>query len=355
MKRSAKVLLVLVAVISFAVALYYPIQYWLRVRSNNSEMTELKAMRQSVIDLGGLPTAEPLRLRATEEATPTANATPAPTDIPILATPEPTIQPGVMSDTHVGVKDEIMDYILNYAMITPTPRPTSTPRPELTPAPTVDRDVRYGPLAYSMKEKVELDEGRILPELREIYKLNNDLVGWLTIPDSNVDYPVVQSEDNDFYLTHDFYGEENNNGQIILDNRCDPYTPSYNLVISGHNMLNGTMFARILYYSSSNFWKYHKVVEFDTLMERKRYVVFAAFYSADYDEDEEGFRYSADIQYRQDAEQWLKDIEENRIYNTGIDAEFGDEFITLTTCTTQNRQDGRFVVVCRRIREGENY
>ena len=94
---------------------------------------------------------------------------------------------------------------------------------------------------------------------------------------------------------------------------------------------------------------------FDSLMARKAYVIFAAFYSADYDEDEEGFRYSANIDYRLEVEQWLKEIRENQLYDTGVDVRFGDEFITLTTCNRARHRNGRFVVVCRRIREGENF
>ena len=236
-------------------------------------------------------------------------------------------------------------------MSTPTPVPTASP----VPSPTPDRSIRTDALPYPYKEKVLLDEEKILPELREIYDLNHDLVGWIYIPDTVVDYPVVQTEDSEFYLTHDFYGEENVNGQIILDTRCDPYTPSYNLVISGHHMNNGSMFGGLTQYSSRSYWEKHRFVSFDTLMARKEYVIFAAFYSADYDEDEEGFRYNADIQYRKEAEQWLAEIRENQLYDTEIDADFGDEFITLTTCTRTRRRDGQFVLVCRRIREGETF
>ena len=87
-------------------------------------------------------------------------------------------------------------------------------------------------------------------------------------------------------------------------------------------------------------------------MREGQYVIFAAFYSADYDEDEEGFRYNADIQYELDAEVWLAEIEENKLYDTGIDVQWGDEFLTLTTCNNR-QEDGRFVVVARRVREGE--
>ena len=98
-----------------------------------------------------------------------------------------------------------------------------------------------------------------------------------------------------------------------------------------------------------------KYPEFDNLMERKRYVILAAFFSADYDEDQEGFRYNADIQFRSECEEWLSEIRKNQIYDTGVDARFGDEFITLTTCYKEIRKNGRFVLVARKIREGEDY
>ena len=208
-------------------------------------------------------------------------------------------------------------------------------------------------MAYRNLSKVTLDEEKILPELKDIYARNHDVVGWLDIFGTVINYPVVQSEDTDFYLSHDFYGNENRNGQLILEPQCDPYTPSYNLVISGHHMANGSMFGNLPLYKDKSYWESHKLLEFDSLMERNRYVIFAAFYSADYDEDEEGFRYSADLQYKVDAEPWLEEVAANQIYETGVDVKFGDEIITLTTCYKNLRKNGRFVVVARRIREGE--
>ena len=291
-----------------------------------------------------------------EAVEPAAEAEPAPTDaVTSVPTPEPSPEP-----TPSPEPDNWWDLTLyDFLRATPTPKPASrrVPKPTPTPLPTPTRDrTSYnGPLPYSMKEKVELDEDAILPELKEIYELNHDLVGWLTIPDTVIDYPVVQPEDSEFYLTHDFYGEENVNGQIILDAPCDPYTPSYNLIISGHHMKNGSMFGNLPEYRTKSYWEKHRFVEFDTLMAKKQYVVLAAFYSADYDENEEGFRYNANIEYKMDARQWLGEIKENQLYDTGIDAEFGDEFITLTTCNRARHRNGRFVVVCRKIREGETF
>lgn len=302
------------------------------------EMTQASAQTQAPAETGAAPTgtaAPPSGSAAPAEAANTD--TPAPSD-------SPTPTPG------------IMDLIINDPDIpTPTPVPTFTPKPtpSPTPSPTPNRKLRDDADTYRDKEKVKLDEDKILPELKEIYALNHDLVGWLYIDGTNIDYPVVQHWNREYYLRRDFYGKDNANGQIILDTGCDPYTPSYNLVISGHHMNSGAMFGKLQQYKDAEFWRAHKVVEFDTLMERKRYVVFAAFYSADYDENEEGFRYSVNIQYKRDADEWLKEIHAYQIYYTGIEAEFGDEFITLTTCDHSRRDDGRFVVVARRIREGE--
>ena len=214
---------------------------------------------------------------------------------------------------------------------TPTPEPTATP----TPGPTVNRFERSGAQSYDQLPKRTLNVDKILPQFQEIYAENQDFAGWITIPNTTVDYPVVQ------------------NGQIILDTKCDPYTPSYNLVVSGHSMRSGKMFGRLVNYMNESYWENHKLVYFDTLMEERTYEVFAAFFSADYDVDETGFRYNADIQYSVDAKNWLREIEENKLYDTGVDVKFGDEFLTLTTCNKAHRSDGRFVVVCRRLREGE--
>ena len=265
-------------------------------------------------------------------------------------TPEPTPTPELTREPNYW------DLGKYYA---PTPEPTPTPKPvegpTVAPTPTPDRSIRNGPLPYALRDKAELDETAILPELKDIYALNKDLIGWINIPDTVIDYPVVQAEDGEFYLTHDFYGEENVNGQIILDKLCDPYTPSYNLVVSGHHMKNGSMFGGLPQYRTKSYWAKHPFLEFDSLMERKIYVIFACFYSADYDEDETGFRYNAIIDYKIDADRWLEEIEENQLYDTEIEREFGDEFITLTTCDRARHRNGRFVVVGRRIREGESF
>ena len=376
MKKGWKVLLVIVAVSCFAVALSYPIRYRMADQKTLEVRDQLIAMRDAAIESEQNLTGETkARPEVVAEAGETAAAQSAPEAVepetvrsaeiarqsapeavaeaagqgmdpePVAqvqdgsaAAPRASAPPGMAEPGNVGE-----------AVSAATPEPGTTPAPK----PTVDRYVREGALSYPELEKRTLDEDKILPRYRMIYEVNHDMAGWITIPGTEIDYPVVQCEDSDFYLSHDFFGEENNNGQIILDSKCDPYTPSYNLVISGHNMRSDKMFGTLDEYRSKSYWEEHKLVQFDTLMESKQYVIFACFVSADYDVDEEGFRYNADIQYRIEADQWFEEIRKNQLYDSEIDVEFGDEFLTLTTCNKKRRQDGRFVVVCRRIRQGE--
>ena len=405
MKKGLRILLILVAVASFGIALSYPIRYRMEIESSDNTLDKLAAIRnaarQTVDEAeespedapGAMPPefsegdtdaeaavmpeekAEGLRTddgaAVPETRGEKSGAASAPAENESPAAPEGDAE--IPEGSAQGEPQAIAGETSGAAIPVPggTKRPnggedgseepdaapelTPTPSPTPAPTPTINRLERTGAEPYPEKEKVELDVDRILPEYKEIYEMNPDFIGWIAIPGMNVDYPVVQTDDSEYYLKHDFFGDKNANGQIILDTMCDPYTPSYNLVISGHNMRSGKMFGNLVNYMYKSFWEKHKIVEFDTLMERKEYVVLAAFFSADYDVDEAGFRYNADIQYSIDLKTWMRDIKENQVYDTGIDTEFGDEFLTLTTCNKSRRNDGRFVVICRRIREGEEF
>ena len=228
-------------------------------------------------------------------------------------------------------------------------------RPEEGPsANSAEDEVRVpGPLSYYDKTPVSLDPERILPQYQALYRQNQDLVGWLLIEELGIDYPVMQTpRDETYYLHRDFFGRYNFNGQLILDADCDPYTPSYNLIIYGHNMRNGTMFGALKNYAKQEFWAQHRLVEFDSLMERRQYVVVAVFYSAEYVEGQPGFRYALDFRDEGEYNEWMRQVKSIAEYDTGIDCAFGDEFITLSTCA-YHVKNGRFAIVARRLRAGE--
>ena len=127
------------------------------------------------------------------------------------------------------------------------------------------------PIIYS-------EDKTILPELTELYRQNNDLVGWICVEDTNINYPVMQSKDNpNFYLKHGFDKAYTDYGCPYVQENCDMELPSDNIIIYGHHMNDGSMFAGLMKFKDKSFWEKHKTVSFDTLTDRQTYEVLAVF------------------------------------------------------------------------------
>lgn len=209
----------------------------------------------------------------------------------------------------------------------------------------------------------ELSEPVMLPEYESLWSQNEDFAGWLRIEDTVIDYPVMQClEDENYYLTRDFYKEDNSNGCLILDNDSNPGVgiakqeyangskPSTNLIIHGHTMKSGQMFGNLKLYAEEDYGLSHNIICFDSLYEKREYELIAVFYSQVYYKSDQVFKYykffQADTQ--EEFDDWYNNIKAMSLYDTGVTAELGDEFITLSCCA-YHVEDGRFVVVGKRI------
>lgn len=195
----------------------------------------------------------------------------------------------------------------------------------------------------------------VLDEYKTLYNKNKSLIGWLKIADTNgerifIDYPVMQSQDKEYYLTHNFYQEYDKNGSIFLDPECDVVHRSTNLIIYGHHMKSGEMFGNLDRYSSETFFEDHRYIQFDTIYEKGTYEVMYVFRSRIYNEDEIVFKYYQFIDVDSEAEFYsnMAEMEKMSLYDTGVSAVYGDELLTLSTCDYQET-NGRFVVVAKRI------
>ena len=203
----------------------------------------------------------------------------------------------------------------------------------------------------------------MLPEYKALYEQNDEFAGWLRIEDTIIDYPVMQClEDENYYLKRDFYKEENKNGSLILDNDSNAGVgikeqqyangskPSTNLIIHGHTMKSGQMFGKLPLYADKEYGLAHKIICFDSLYEKREYELISVFYSQVYYQSDKVFKYYkfflADSQ--EEFDDWYNNIKEMSLYDTGVTAELGDEFITLSCCA-YHVEDGRFVVVGKRI------
>lgn len=190
----------------------------------------------------------------------------------------------------------------------------------------------------------------VLDEYKTLYNKNKSLIGWIKIDDTNIDYPVMQSRDEDYYLDHNFYQEYDNNGCIFLDSDCDVVHRNTNLIIYGHHMKSGKMFGSLDSYSSEKFFEDHRYIQFDTIYEKGTYEVMYVFRSRIYHEDEIVFKYYQFIDAESEAEFYsnMNEMAEMSLYDTGVTAVYGDELLTLSTCDYQET-NGRFVVVAKRI------
>ena len=197
------------------------------------------------------------------------------------------------------------------------------------------------------------EDKSILPELTELYQQNNDLVGWICVEDTNINYPVMQTVDNpNYYLKRGFDREYSSYGCPYVQEDCDVLKPSDNLVIYGHHMNNGSMFADLEKFKDKDFWQEHKTITFNTLTDRNEYEILAVFKTVVYTDSPEAFKYYrfTDAGAAEEFAAYVKKCKELSLYDTGVSAEYGDKLITLSTCE-YSKQNGRLVVVAKKVME----
>ncbi len=192
----------------------------------------------------------------------------------------------------------------------------------------------------------------VLDEYNALYAENEDTIGWLKIDGTDIDHVVMFVEnDNEKYLHRDFYGNDSYRGCLFVDGRCDVQT-SDNVIIYGHHMKDGSMFGALVDYRDREFYESHRYIQFDTIYEKQRYEVVAAIETALLPEGAEGFRYYeyTDENDAQSFNEYVQFIEQNKLYDTGVELHPGDKLITLSTCA-YHTDDGRFIVVAKKLAE----
>ena len=203
---------------------------------------------------------------------------------------------------------------------------------------------------YTLDDKTQQPAKEVLDEYKSLVKENKKLIGWVKIDDTNIDYPVMQTTDNEYYLTHNMNQENDRNGAIFLDKDCDVLKPSTNYIIYGHHMRSGKMFGGLDKYEKESYYKDHPYIQFDTIYEKGFYEVMYVFRSRVYREDEIVFKYYQfiDANSEQEFDSYMDEMAAISLYDTGVTAQYGDQLLTLSTCDYQEK-NGRFVVVAKKI------
>ncbi len=217
----------------------------------------------------------------------------------------------------------------------------------------------------------EKNEHGILPSFEKLLDINEHTVGYIKIEGTPIDYPVVKYKDNDYYLNHDFYGNVNRSGTVMMDykNKVTSEKTSANLVLYGHNMAIGTYFAnlseywRTLYdsYDGASFSQYknHPTITFNTLYEEAEWKIFAIGLYNTQERYGEVFDYNNkhDFKSREDFNNYIINIMDRSDIFTDVDIQYGDDILTLSTCYWPFREDMdnvRLAIFARKVRPGES-
>lgn len=216
-------------------------------------------------------------------------------------------------------------------------------------------------------EEVIKKKYSVLPGARKLLDINSDVVGVISIPDTKVNNPVMQADDNDKYLNRKIDGSESRAGEIFLDyrNHFDEiddegylkYENSDNLVIYGHNMGDETMFGTLKYYHrNDDYYGEHPVIELNSNCMTYKYKIFA-FFILDVD-DESPTKFDCwnklNFSDEKDFYNFVNEAKRRTLRLNDVDVKYGDKLVTLSTCNTYLGDRGRLIIMGRLVRDGED-
>lgn len=185
----------------------------------------------------------------------------------------------------------------------------------------------------------------IRPKFKPLLEMNDEVVGWLRIADTPVDYPVVQTDDNEYYLTHDVKKEENITGSIFMDYRNNIKGYNRNTILYSHSMKNGTMFGAVLRYESRWNFENKPIIEFDTLYGDEEWEIFSAY------KTDTSFDYiRTDFDSDEDFQAYLDGVKAKSLHESDVEVTARDRILTLSTCY-HGLKDGRFVIHAKLVRK----
>lgn len=200
------------------------------------------------------------------------------------------------------------------------------------------------------QEKRDPKDLTVLPEYADLLQQNPDLVGWITIDDTTINYPVVQ-RDNTYYLEHSFEGEENKNGTVFVDEDCDIVNPTTNTILYGHNMKSGMMFGELKKYLQEGYLQSHQTIHFNSIYDYGNYEIVAVCLSEVQYQDEAEYRYYEFISANTDSDlqKFIDNVNQLAVYGDANSLTKNDRILTLSTCNSYT-EDGRLFIVAKQIK-----
>ncbi len=207
----------------------------------------------------------------------------------------------------------------------------------------------------------------VVPDYTPVIEQNKDFVGWIKVPNTEINHPVVQFEDNDYYLNHNFNKKYDYRGAIFMDYRNDPINLDSNTIIYGHNCYDTTMFSELVQYEDIDFYKKSPVIEFNTTEANYKWKIYGVFITnANASEDNDYiFNYIYPYMDGDNFDGFINEVNKRRLYSTDVDITDDDKMLVLSTCVraldlenkygqTTYRANARIVILARAVRDGES-
>lgn len=224
----------------------------------------------------------------------------------------------------------------------------------------------YEDLSNLVSTSEKIEDETTAPDYSALYAKNSDFVGWIKVPNTSINYPVLQCDDNDYYLAYNFEKQRDARGAIFMDYRNNPVNLDSNTIIYGHNCYNKTMFSELTKYQKIDFYKTAPVFEFNTVERTYKWKIYCVFITTARPEEDNGYVFNYIYPYMdgENFEGFIDEINQRRLYITDVDINDDDKMLILSTCvrnldTYKNgiktyKADARLVIVARAVRDGES-
>lgn len=203
----------------------------------------------------------------------------------------------------------------------------------------------------------EVNSEGTLSKFDELRSVNPDIKGWITVPNTPIDYPVLQSpqgEDPEFYLYRDYQKNDDRYGSIFMDVSCINGVNSKNVILHGHNMNDGSQFAALLNYGNLEFYQQNPVIIYDDIYRNGTWKVFAVIKVNTLASQGTPFPYlQGEFASDESFLEYVEQVRDRSLIDCPVDVEAGDQILTLSTCSYE-QEDYRTAVFARRVREGES-
>lgn len=207
------------------------------------------------------------------------------------------------------------------------------------------QDVYAAPMPPQQQAVVDNQQRPLRDNIVKLQETNEDILGWLELEGTKLNNPILQADDNDFYLTHNYKRNTSRAGSIFMDFRNDVSALGKHTILYGHVMRDDSMFGSLSKYADEAYANEHRVIQLETLYEEYELHVFAAY------ETTTRFYY-LDTEFEGKAfGEFIQDIKARSRIHTGVDVSVHDQIVTLSTCTTSDDDDERFVVHAKLVKK----